>query len=158
MRTKWTKDEFVSIVQCSRSVRDVIQRLGLIPAGGNYATVKRKIEEYHLDVSHFSGQGWNKGLQFVPQEAQPLAEILVESSSYKSIWKLKNRLLREGLKEPKCESCGLSIWMGHPIPLELHHLNGIKDDLRLENLQVLCPNCHALTENYRGKKLKNTHR
>ena len=49
--------------------------------------------------------------------------------------------------------CGLKEWKGHDIPLELHHKNGVKDDLRLENLQILCPNCHALTDNYRGRKI-----
>lgn len=58
------------------------------------------------------------------------------------------------MKEKKCECCGRTEWLGQPIALELHHLNGIRDDLRIENLQILCPNCHAFTDNYRGKKLK----
>lgn len=66
---------------------------------------------------------------------------------------IRNRLLSEGIKEHKCECCGLTEWLGHPISLELHHLNGIHTDNRLENLQVLCPNCHAQTDNYSGKVL-----
>ena len=57
------------------------------------------------------------------------------------------------MKEYRCECCGNTEWMGKPIALELHHVNGIKDDLRVENLQLLCPNCHAFTDNYRGKNI-----
>ena len=73
-----------------------------------------------------------------------------------SIPKLRERLLKEGLKEHKCENpkCGLSEWHNLPIPLQLHHINGDRTDNRLENLQLLCPNCHALTDNYCGRKLK----
>lgn len=84
--------------------------------------------------------------------ARPLSKILVENSNYQS-YKLGKRLLREKLKEYKCELCGNIEWLGKPIPLELHHINGINTDNRLENLQLLCPNCHALTDNYRGKNV-----
>jgi transposase-like protein len=81
----------------------------------------------------------------------PIEKILVENSSYVSSNSLRKRLLKEKIKEPKCECCGATEWLGNPIALELHHVNGIKDDLRIENLQILCPNCHAFTDNYRGK-------
>jgi Zn finger protein HypA/HybF involved in hydrogenase expression len=81
----------------------------------------------------------------------PIEKILVENSSYVSSNSLRKRLLKEKIKEPKCECCGATEWLGKPIALELHHVNGIKDDLRIENLQILCPNCHAFTDNYRGK-------
>jgi ribosomal protein S27AE len=61
---------------------------------------------------------------------------------------LKNRLLKEGLKNARCERCGLTEWKGGPISLELHHVNGDPRDNRLEVLELLCPNCHAQTENF----------
>lgn len=68
--------------------------------------------------------------------------------------KLRRKLLREGLKEYKCECCNNNQWNGLPIPLEVHHKDGDKTNNELSNLQVLCPNCHALTPTYRGKNIK----
>ncbi len=65
--------------------------------------------------------------------------------------KLKLKLLRDGLKERRCERCGKGEWLGEPIPIELHHINGDRFDNRLVNLQLLCPNCHALTDNHAGR-------
>lgn len=110
--------------------------------------------ELGLDTSHMTGKVWNQGERYRPvKEAKPLEEILVEHSSYISTYHLKERLLKEGVKECKCECCGNTKWMGEPIALELHHVNGVKDDLRIENLQILCPNCHAFTDNYRGRNI-----
>ena len=68
--------------------------------------------------------------------------------------KLRKKLLYEGLKQHICERCGNSEWEGQPIPLEVHHVNGDKTKNDLTNLQLLCPNCHALTSTYRGKNIK----
>ena len=64
------------------------------------------------------------------------------------------KLLKEGYKEHKCENCGLTEWQGQPIPLEVHHKDGNRHNNTLENFQLLCPNCHALTDSYRGKNSK----
>ena len=149
----WNNEQFINAVKTSTSYAEVIRKLGLKVAGSNYDTVKRTIKELNLDISHMKGHAWNKGIHYVCNQARPLSEILVEHSSFVSTYKLKNRLFKEKIKEQKCEMCGLKEWEGHDIPLELHHKNGIKDDLRLENLQILCPNCHALTDNYRGKNI-----
>ena len=82
-----------------------------------------------------------------------MSEILIENSTYKSTTSLKSRLIKEGIKEVKCECCGNKEWQGKPIPLELHHIDGNHSNLKLENLQLLCPNCHALTDNYKGKNI-----
>lgn len=82
----------------------------------------------------------------------PLHEILVINSAYQSN-KLRKRLLKAGLKHHQCESCGQTEWLGTKIPLELDHINGDKHDNRLQNLRIICPNCHALTDTYRGKNI-----
>lgn len=156
MKSKRTKEEYEQAVRNSHSIAGVCRQLGLKPAGGNYRIIHQVIEQYHLDISHFTGKGWNVGLTFKPQKEKPLEKILVKNSTFQS-YKLKKRLLKEGLKEKKCECCGLRIWQGKEIPLEIHHINGDNHDHRISNLQMLCPNCHALTDNYRGLN-KSAHR
>lgn len=79
-------------------------------------------------------------------------EIFKENSSYQTSG-LKTRLIKGGYKEYKCERCGRTEWEGVPIPLETHHINGSNTDNRIENLQLLCPNCHSLTDSYCGKNI-----
>ena len=150
-KRSWTDEEFISAAQDSLSYAEILRKLNLKACGGNYDLVKKTIKRLNLDISHMTGKGWNVGLKFIPNKPQSLSEILVKDSTFVSTSHLKERLLKEKVKEAKCECCGRIEWMGQPIALELHHINGIKDDLRLENLQILCPNCHAFTDNYRGK-------
>ena len=147
-----TDEEFRQAVAESLSVRQVLSCIGLVPAGGNYKTVHARIKKLELDIGHFTGAGWNVGARF-KMLGKPFSwdEILIENSLYTSTSRLRNRLIEHGLKEHKCERCGLIEWLDNPVPLELHHVNGINNDNRLHNLQLFCPNCHALTENYRGK-------
>ena len=152
---KRTKAEYEEAIRNSHSIASVCRYLGLKPVGGNYRIIHRAIEDYKLDTSHFTGQGWNVGMKFRPKPVMDIGAILTKDSAYQS-YKLRNRLLREGLKERKCECCGRVEWLGKPIPLELHHVNGDNRDHRMENLQMLCPNCHAMTETYRGRN-KSAH-
>ena len=152
-RHKYTIDELERAVKGSSSMRQVLIMLGLKLAGGNYSTVSKHLRDLKIDTSHFIGKGWRKGSNIPVVQPFKLKDILVENSSYQS-YKLKNRLIAEGLKLVCCEVCGLTEWLGNKIPTELHHSNGNKSDNRIENLQILCPNCHSFTENYRGKSLR----
>ena len=151
-KRKYTDEQFVDAVRTARSLRQVLSLLGLKEAGGNYAALKRRIKELHLDTSHMTGQTWNRGVVRGPQV--DLEEYLNNKRSIQS-HKLKLRLIREGIFEHKCYSCGLTRWNGQPIPLELEHKNGDPRDNALGNLTLLCPNCHALTVTYRGKNKKS---
>ncbi|WP_394335379.1 HNH endonuclease [Hymenobacter amundsenii] len=145
-------DEFRQAVSESLSVRQVLHRIGLVPAGGNYKTVYTRIARLALDTNHFTGAAWNQGARyraFGPKAA--LEEILIVNSPYAFTHGLRGRLLKERWKSHQCERCELREWQGTPIPLELHHVNGVNNDHRVENLQLLCPNCHAQTANYRGR-------
>lgn len=151
----WSEVKLEQAVKESSSIRSVIKKLGLIPAGGNYYQVKKYISEMKLDTSHFTGQAWNRGMRGIGKSRIATAQILVKGSSFQS-YKLKKRLFKEGLKTQQCEECGWSKQTsGGHLPLELHHVNGDRTDNRLKNLKILCPNCHSLTLSYRYRRGKN---
>jgi hypothetical protein len=150
IRKTLSEIEFNEIVTNSKSIADVCRGLGIVAKGGNYKTVNKLLITYSADTSHFTGAAWNQGDRYRPIKLPaPIESILIKGSFY-STYKLKQRLIKEGFKEQKCESCELEYWLGQPIKLELHHVNGDNNDNRIENLQILCPNCHAYTDNYRG--------
>jgi len=150
---KYTDEELRQAVATSASIREVLSKLGLVEAGGNYSVVRDRIRQHQFDTAHFHGQGWRKGSIKPVQTAREIATYLVKDQSCRSSH-LRLRLLREGLKQAVCEICTQTEWQGQPIPLELDHINGDNSDNRLENLRLVCPNCHALTLTYRGKNIR----
>lgn len=132
--------------------QEQLKLLGLRVAGGNYKTLYAHIDEYKIDTSHWTGQGHLRGRTHTWAPKVPLDEILIENSRYRGgSYKLKHRLLTLGLLRPLCSLCGIFEWQGLPLRLQLDHINGIPTDNRLENLRLLCPNCHSQTESYCGK-------
>jgi hypothetical protein len=101
-----------------------------------------------------SKASWNsarlRGDLRVRPTATPLEEWLVAGRS-RTRYHLKNRLLAAGLKDGRCERCGIAEWRGEALSLALHHVNGDGSDNRLENLELLCPNCHSQTDNFAGR-------
>ncbi|MDQ1284202.1 MAG: hypothetical protein QG620_550 [Patescibacteria group bacterium] len=153
-KKSWTKSELRRAVKLSTSVRQVLARLNLREAGGNYSQIKKFLKIYQVDTKHFTGRGWNKGMRGIGKPRLQLDEILVKSSYYQS-FKLKKRLFVANLKFKHCELCG---WCKKSkdgrLPLELDHINGDSKDNRLVNLRILCPNCHSLQPTHRGRNIK----
>jgi hypothetical protein len=153
MKHSYTIEEFKKAVEESYSIAQALTKLGLSPRGGNYRVFKKFEKLYNIDTSHFTGQGHMKGRKN-NFSTKPLSEILVKNCEYSSN-KLRKRLISEGLKQHRCECCGLTEWLDEPIPLELDHIDGDHYNNLIENLKILCPNCHAKTPTYRGKNKTN---
>jgi HNH endonuclease len=154
-RRRWTDDELTAAVRASESWAEVARRLGYAINGGIHRFLRGHVVRLGLDTSHFTGQAWARGASFPGRRARPLSEILVERSTAASAG-LRRRLIAEGLKPAHCELCGITEWRGQPLQLELDHVNGDHTDHRLENLRVLCPNCHSATETFcRRKRASN---
>lgn len=139
-RVRYTKELLETVIQESKSWAEVCRRLGVKPMTGAQSHIKNRAVHFGIDHSHFTGQGWAKGKTFCKR---PLSAYLNNEAAIHSD-KLRRRLIEEGYKEARCEICRLTKWEGKPIPLELDHINSDHYDNRLENLQVVCPNCHAL--------------
>lgn len=153
-KRSWTIEQLQEAVKTSTSYRQVLRKLRLREAGGNYEQLKKYVKELKLNIKHFTGIGWSKGLTGIGKIRIATKDILVKESYFQS-YKLKKRLFIDGLKLPNCELCG---WaekaVDGRIPLELDHINGDRHDNRLENLRILCPNCHSLQPTHRGKNIK----
>ncbi len=151
---KWSEKDLRKAVASSVSKRQVLKKLGLVEAGGNYEQISRYIEVYGIDYSHFLGKGSNKGRQLLRRYVYSLDEILVKNSTFQS-HKLKRRLFKENIKKQKCELCNWAkVSVDGRIPLELDHINGDHHDNRISNLRILCPNCHSLQSTHRGRNKK----
>lgn len=150
-KRSWTEKQLKQAVSKSFSYRQVLNKLGLREAGGNYEQIKKYINEYNFNTAHFKGRGWNNGLRGFGKPRIPLETILKKDSHFQS-FKLKKRLFIAKLKPQHCEECGWAQKTSEGyLPLELHHLNGDRHDNRLNNLIVLCPNCHSLKPAHRGR-------
>jgi hypothetical protein len=151
MRKKtWNINQLRLAVKTSKSYRQVIQKLGLREAGGNYVQIKKFINELKFSIQHFTNKGWRKGSTIPTIPQKPIQEILVKNSEFQS-HKLKIRLFKLEIKKPICEICGWSKKsIDGRIPVELDHRNGDRKDNRIKNLRILCPNCHSLQSTHRG--------
>lgn len=144
--------EFTELINNSSCISDVLRKLGYSTNGNSWASkiVKERMEKLELIFTK------KNALYYKEYNSRlPLEQVLIKDSGYNRT-KLKERLIKEGLKEYKCECCGITEWNGKPLSLQLHHINGIHNDNRLSNLQLLCPNCHSQTENFAGTRGKGT--
>ena len=150
VRKRYSEDDLRGAVARSTSWAAVLRDLGYCPTGGNWKTVKRRCTELNISTEHFDPYAASRAAR--QRRRIPLEEILVEHSSY-ARGQLKRRLFDAGLKQRRCEQCGQGeIWRGRRIGLILDHVNGIRDDNRLTNLRIDCPNCAAALDTHCGRK------
>lgn len=151
---KWTREVLEPVVAASTSVNEVLRRLGLEVVGGHHTNISRRIKAYGLDTSHFTPVVRTER-QRNNQRRRTAEEILVEVTSAGATRVPSSRLKRAmrelGVAEC-CALCGIGpVWLGEPLPLEVDHIDGDWRNNRIENLRLLCPNCHSTTDSYRGR-------
>ena len=142
---EYTDEDVIKAAKEVKSIAGLLRKLNLVVAGGNYYNIQRIVQRLNIDTSHWKSHGWNKGNR------------LKDWSQYTRVVALKPHLIKE--RGHKCEKCSLTEWQDQDIPLEVHHLDGDRTNNELKNLQLLCCNCHATTDNWRGRvaKLAETH-
>jgi hypothetical protein len=131
-----------------------MERLGLDPNRKlGRAAVERHLRDLGVDPAELDGQGWARGRTQPRRNGRPLEDILVLGPPALNTHDLKLRLVRAGLLTWRCATCGLTSWRGAPLSLHLDHVNGDRCDNRLENLRLLCPNCHSQTDTFAGRNI-----
>jgi len=137
---EYTDKDVINFSKKVFSIAQLLKKINLTQSGGNYAHIKKTLQRLQIDTSHWKGQGWNKDWR------------LKDWSNYSKIESIKKHLLKK--KNHKCEICELTKWQKYPITLEVHHIDGDRTNNNYENLQLLCCNCHAMTDNWRNKKVQ----
>lgn len=153
-RVSYTEEEAKAAIAASMSWAESLRRLGLCPTGGAWRVLKKYAKLWEISTDHFDPAAARQ--HNLKRPPAPLEEMLVEGSRF-ARKDVKRRLLAEGLKEPVCEMCGQDeVWRGKPMAMILDHINGVRDDHRLENLRMVCPNCAATLDTHCGRRNRVT--
>lgn len=135
------KDQILQWINENKSKAFISKELGC-----KQETLNRYLEKMEIDYAgNQSGKGQSKR-----KPKMNLEDYLLNSADIQTN-KIRKKILEENIKPHKCECCGLETWLGKPIPLELHHKDGDRNHNEISNYELLCPNCHAFTDSYRGK-------
>lgn len=151
--SKYTKKVLEEAVSLSTSINGVLRFFNLKITGSNHSYLSKKIRENKISTKHFINYKENLKPGFNKHSKESFINSLNENKTYTGTFIL-NKLISLNIKERMCEICNLKEWNNKEIPLEIDHINGCHEDNRLENLRLLCPNCHAQTDTYSGKKNK----
>lgn len=158
MKANYSKENLEILIKESFSLAEVLRKLGLRDVGSNFKTLKKFIDKYDLNTEHFTGQRWNKGKTEATDKRLTILDIndIFNNKVPIRSCNLKEKLFTLGYKERKCEKCGCGTeWEGKPLTLELHHKDGNHYNNNLDNLEILCPNCHSQTDTFRSRVKAN---
>jgi hypothetical protein len=152
MAVRYTEEQAREAIAASLTFTEALRRLGMCWSGGNHLTLKKRAAEWSISTDHFDPDAVRR--RAVRRDAIPLAEVLVENSTY-ARGLLKQRLYETGLKLARCELCSQDEhWHGRQMALILDHVNGNARDNRLENLRIVCPNCAATLDTHCGRRAR----
>ena len=155
MKEKYSKENLEKAVMDSISMASCMEKLN-ISGGGAKDTIQKYIEKYNISTSHWLGQGHNKGKNKNKYSDDHIKSLMIINGNDRDRRLIKRYLLNNKILKYNCSICDLSSWLDKPITLQIDHINGIRTDHRLENLRLLCPNCHSQTSTYCAKNKKNS--
>lgn len=145
-------NEFEKLVKENTSYNQIIRNLNLSPCGAANKAVKKRISDLKCSTKHFKLQIISGTIPEMPLEKQLIENSISCRSS------LKKKLFKHNLLKEECSKCFQGpLWNNEKLALQLDHINGIHNDNRLENLRILCPNCHSQTNTFSGKNNKKEH-
>lgn len=157
--SKLTKEELLGLVAESNSTAEVCRKLGISENGGSATRLRQKIVQLGIDISHWSGQAWNRGKTRLDDKricSWKDVEKIFSADSDVSSGYVRSLVVKKQLIACQCKECGITeTWNGKPLTLQLDHINGDRRDQRLENLRWLCPNCHSQTNTFCSKNIKS---
>lgn len=134
----YSDEDVIRLAKEVKSIAGLLRALDLKPIGGNYVNIKKILQNLNVDTSHWTGKAWSKGQQ------------LKDWSKYCKPSSFKRQLINK--RGHQCEKCKATKWFEDLITLEIHHVDGNRGNNKEDNLQLLCPNCHSYTDNWRNPK------